>query len=227
MVVVILVGILTVMAIPTMAEARFAAHTLDDATKIAEIFREGRTRAMARGAAELVTMQSASNLTWTTGAELGQFTLFEAQVPPLAGIASPWVSTTTPGNPLPGGSPLNACGGPLTNWASITTTNAATSQIDYLTLDGNLENIAQIWTIINDNQAGGSPTSGSLCYTPLGRTYYQRNTLAPSFSPGVNVLHGNIQIAVQRSGLGAGGAATGVTRTVVIPDSGSTRIFSQ
>jgi len=220
MVVVILVGILTVMAIPTMAEARFAAHTLDDATKIAEIFREGRSRAMARGAAELVTMQSASNLTWATGAELGQFTLFEAQVPPGAGAATAGVT------PLPGGSPLNACGGPLTNWGVLTTMIPLTSQIDYYTLDSNLENIAQIWTIINDNQ-GPSPTSGSLCYTPLGRAYYQRNTLAPNFSPGVNVLHGNIQISVQRSGLGPGGAATGITRTVVIPDSGSTRIFSQ
>ena len=76
-IVVILIGILTVMAIPTMAEARYNARTFDDATQIAELYRDGRARAMGRGAAMLLQMTSANSI---GGANLGTFTLYEAQV---------------------------------------------------------------------------------------------------------------------------------------------------
>jgi prepilin-type N-terminal cleavage/methylation domain-containing protein len=215
MVVVILVGILTVMAIPTMAEAHYNARTLDDATQIAELYREGRTRALSRGSAMLLQMQSA-NMMGGPATELGTFTLYEGQVPPTAGVASIT-------NPLPGGSPLGSCGGPMTNWTTLTTTNAATSLIDSVTLDKPFEQKAQMWTTLNDG-TGTAPNVGSLCYTPLGRTYYQP-TLTPTFTTGVGFFHGDLQISVQRSGVG--GAVTGITRTVVVPDSGSTRIISR
>ena len=218
MIVVILIGILTVMAIPTMAEARYNARTFDDATQIAELYRDGRARAMGRGAAMLLQMTSANSI---GGANLGTFTLYEAQV---GGLLAGGTSTL----PLPGGSPLGTCSGPVTNWTTIIangTATAATSGtlIDMVSLNKGAEQTAQIWTVLNDG--AGSPTGGSLCYTPLGRAYYQRS-LAPVFTPGANLLHGELQIAVQRSGISTG-AATGLTRTVIIPDSGSTRIVSR
>jgi prepilin-type N-terminal cleavage/methylation domain-containing protein len=223
MVVVILISILTVLAMPTMGEARFSAHTLDDATKIAELYREARTRAMARGAAMMV--QGASANTYGSfqaspsinNGGLGVFLLYEAQVPGGVVAGSPTV-------PLPGGSPINTCGMPTTNWASITSpANALTSLIDEVNLNTTIELQADIWSTLADPSAT-IPTAQSLCYTPLGRTYYQA-VANPVFTPGVNLLHGVLQIAVQRSGIG--GPVVGITRTVVVPDSGSTRIISQ
>jgi prepilin-type N-terminal cleavage/methylation domain-containing protein len=220
MVVVILVGILTVMAMPTMAEARYSARTLDDATRIAELYRAARTRALGRGAAMLVQGGSANafgsfNGTPTAASGgLGAFFLYEAQVAG-TGIAGPTL-------PLPGGSPLSSCGAPTTVWANIIA-NATSSLIDQVTLNTNGEVDAQIWTTLSDG-SGTVPNSTSLCFTPLGRTYYQA-TSTPVFTPGAGLLHGELQIAVQRSGLG--GPVTGLTRTVIVPDSGSTRIVSR
>ena len=223
MVVVILIGILTMMAIPTMGEARYNARTLDDATQIAELYREGRTRAMGRGAAMLVQMASANSfgsVTATPSAAsggLGLFLLYEAQV---AGTAAGGSALL----PLPGGSPLSSCGAPATNWASIITNSAATALMDEINLNKGGEVNAMLWTTLHDGSAS-TPAVGSLCYTPLGRAYYQA-TATPVFTPGVGLFHGELQIAVQRSETG-GLHPTGLTRTVVVPDSGSTRIVSR
>jgi type II secretory pathway pseudopilin PulG len=218
MVVVILIGILTVMAIPTMAEARFSARTLDDATKVAELYREGRSRALARGTAMLVQGASANGYGTFVAAPtnvsggLGVFFMYEAQV----AIGSAAVL------PLPGGSPLSSCGAPATSWPTIIAA-AATSLVDEVNFNTNGEVDAQIWSTFADSSAV-APTQTSICFTPLGRTYYQA-TATPVFTPGAGLLHGELQIAVQRSGLS--GPVTGLTRTVVIPDSGSTRIVSR
>jgi len=208
MVVVILIGVLTVTAIPTMAEARYNARTLDDATMVAELFRTGRTRAMARGAAMLLQVSSANA---QASADLGTFMLYEAQSIGGSGV--------TP--PLPVGAPLSSCGSPTTVWSTIIS-NAATTLIDQVNFNRATEQNAQIWATIADTS--GAVGAGSLCYTPLGRAYYQA-TATPSFTPGVNLLHGELQIALHRSGTGSG--ATGLTRTVIVPDSGSTRIVSK
>jgi type II secretory pathway pseudopilin PulG len=220
MVVVILVGILTVMAMPTMAEAHYSARTLDDATRIAELYRTARTRALGRGAAMLVQGASLNGYGTFNAAPtaasggLGVFFLYEAQVAG-TGIAGA-------GLPLPGGSPLSSCGAPTTVWANIIA-NATSSLIDEVTLNTTGEADAQIWSTFNDGSAN-APTSTSLCFTPLGRAYYQA-TSTPVFTPGAGLLHGELQIAVQRSGLS--GPVTGLTRTVIVPDSGSTRIVSR
>lgn len=215
MIVVILIGILTVMAIPTMAEARYNAHTLDDATQIAELYREARTRAMGRGAAMLMKSSATGGTTFPgVSADLGTFTLFEAQV---VGTGS-----GTAAFPLPGGSPLSSCGAPTTDWAAITLA-ATTTTIDVVNLNKGLEQNAQLWSVLSDGFTA-TPTVGSLCFTPLGRAYYQASA-TPVFTPGAGLMHGDIQVAVQRSG--TGGPVTGLTRTVIIPDSGSTRIVSK
>lgn len=215
MVVVVLVGILTVMAVPTMAEGRYNARTFDNAAQIAELFREARTRAVGRGGAMLVTMSATGSY---AGSDLGTFTLYEGQVPSTAGVAAAL--------PLPGGSPLSSCASPAAsqNIWSIVITNAATTLMDQVNLNNAGEQQAQIWTSINDN-SGKTVQAASLCFTPLGRAYYMASSASPVFTAGVGMLHGSLQISVQRSGVG--GAATGLKRTVIIPDSGSTRIVSQ
>ena len=215
MVVVILIGILTMMAIPAMSDAHYNARTLDDATKIAEIYREGRTRAMARGAAMLVQLSTANLVNSFVAAPapgnggLGVVFLSEARA--VAGGLLP----------LPVGSPLSSCGSPATSWFGAAPTSVL---IDEVNLNQTSEVQAQIWSTVNDG-SGAAPAVASLCFTPLGRVYYLP-TATPTFTPGVNVLNGELQIAVQRSGI-AGNGVTGLTRTVIVPASGSTRIVSR
>jgi hypothetical protein len=146
---------------------------------------------------------------------LGAFFLYEAQVS-LTGIAGGSLI------PLPPGSPLSSCGAPTTVWPTIIGA-AASSLIDEVNLNTTAEQEAQIWSVINDST--GPQTTTSLCYTPLGRAYYQPVS-SPVFTPGAGLLHGELQISVQRSGVG-GGNVSGLTRTVIIPDSGATRIVSR
>jgi prepilin-type N-terminal cleavage/methylation domain-containing protein len=217
MIVVVLVGVLTVMAIPSMGEARYNARSMDDASEIAELFRQARSRAIGRGAAQLVSMSATANGAASTqtfpGGDLGTYALYEAQTTAQSDGGSLPI--------LPAGSPLSSCGSPTTSWGGIL---AAGITIDNVNLNRAAENQAMIWSAINDGTSS-PPTvpPGYLCYTPLGRTYY--NSTSANFTPGVNLLIGELQISVYRSNVG--GAATGLTRTVVIPNSGATRIVSQ
>ena len=56
MVVIIIIGIVAALAVPTMAAARIDRNAYDDAGMIMELFREARTRAVARGGAILISM---------------------------------------------------------------------------------------------------------------------------------------------------------------------------
>src|SRR5579872_4629941 len=58
LVVVMIIGILAALAIPTMSTSKYDRAAYDDAGSIMQLFREARTRAVARGAAQLVTMSS-------------------------------------------------------------------------------------------------------------------------------------------------------------------------
>lgn len=209
MVVVILIGILTVMAIPAMTRAQVDRRSYNDAISIAELFREARTRAMGRGAAETIFMTQAGG---AAGGDRGTFLLFEAQVlsaPPL-GI-------------LPIGSPMSTCGAP-TVWSGA---GATAVLIDGINLNGAIEAVDGIWTTITGPQAaGGMAALGSafMCFTPLGQAYFSANN-PPAFITGSPML-GEIQIALQHA-YGAGTTAVGIVRTVIVPNSGSTRIVSK
>ncbi len=210
MVVVILVGILAVMAIPAMTVAQVDRRSYNDAILIAELFREARTRAMGRGAAEWVKM---TQLGAAGGGDRGTFMLYEAQ-----SIAAP------PLGPAPIGSPLSNCGAP-TIW---TGPGATSLLIDGVNLNGQIEAIDQIWTSITAPTAGGAMgpmNAASVCFTPLGRMYYAPAASAPNFVSGSPML-GEVQIALKHA-YGSSGVATGITRTIVVPNSGATRIISR
>ena len=215
MVVVILVGILAVMAIPQMTYASVEKRSYNDAITVAELFREARTRAMGRGSAEMVQM------TTNGAADRGTFLLWEAQ------------SVLAPGPPpgggiLPIGSPMSTCGWP-TIWPPVgTPCSGAAGQsaacIDGVNLNGSIEAIDGIQTTIASpallNQA-------SICFTPLGRTYFFSGLANPVFISGSTMV-GEVQIALKHTYPGDGsGAFVGITRTIVVPNSGATRIFSR
>jgi type II secretory pathway pseudopilin PulG len=213
MVVVILIGILAVLAIPEMSTAQIDRRAYNDAILVAELFREARTRAMGRGAAEMILMTQSGN--WT-GPNRGTFQLWEGYVLALPAI-------------LPIGSPMSTCGAP-TVWPASAASGgavvegAATAQlVDGINLNGNIEHLDQIWSTITGPGGGTALAGAYMCFTPLGRTYFTAGVAGPAFVAGSPML-GEVQISVQRA---RDGAQVGITRTVVVPNSGATRIISK
>lgn len=208
-----LIGILAVMAIPAMTTAQIDRRAYNDAILVAELFREARTRAMGRGSAEMVLMTGSGS---ATGGDRGTFQLWEGQV-----MAAPGI--------LPVGSPMTTCG-PPTVWPIVPATAGAvvaagaTAQlVDGVNLNGTIESQDQIWTTITGPGGVNISTGAYLCFTPLGRAYFTVGTGGTNFVPG-NPFLGEVQISVQRA---LGGTQVGITRTVVVPNSGATRIVSK
>jgi prepilin-type N-terminal cleavage/methylation domain-containing protein len=207
MVVIVMIGVLTALALPSMQKARVDAHAFGDAIAIATLVREARSHAMGRGAATSVSMT-------TGGGDLGTFISYEAFV----NATMPLVGGFTM---LPLGSPLNTCSGP-TVWGPPSNTvwaaGVATAQfLDGVNMNGQIEQLYNIAASLNDN-AGN--TVGVMCFTPLGHMYYNNATGAgvPIFTAGAN-FNGSIQIVVTRPGA--------PTRTILVPSSGTTRIISK
>jgi len=216
MVVVIIIGVLAVLAIPAMSYATVERRAYADSILVAELFREARTRAMGRGAAEMVSMTAGAS-------DRGTFYLWEAQT-----LAAP------PAGILPLGSPMYTCGWP-TSWpppgTACNTTVAGTTAacIDGVNLNGGIEKVDGIQSaIVGPATTGGTATqtAAAVCFTPLGHTYYASGAGAPVFIAGSPMI-GELQIALTHTYLGdSSGATTGITRTVVVPNSGASRIIS-
>jgi len=208
LVVVIIVGILAVLAIPAMGDARFNRHAYDDAGAIMQLFRKARGRAIARGAAELVSMS-------TTGAAgKGMYFLYEAVQP----------------NPFSQGgqafTPVTTCM-PPTIWPSAPPAAVGTATVvfvDGINLNGNVETQASILSTIFDT-TGTAQATAALCFTPLGRSYFS-TTSPPTFITGAplnaangGALTGALRVDVTRT-------TGGITRRVVVPPTGAARIIS-
>src|SRR5450432_2628256 len=100
MVVVIIIGVVAALAVPTMTAARIDRNAYDDAGSIMQLLRAARTHAVARGGAVLVAM------TFNGQADRGTFQMFEA-----VGV--------NPGNQ--GGlarAPIGTCKAPM-NWVPL------------------------------------------------------------------------------------------------------------
>lgn len=203
MVVVIIIGVLAALAVPSMRVAAFDRHAYQDAGAIMQLFREARTRAIARGAAQLVTMTSNG----TT--DRGTFTVSEAL-------------GTDPAN---GGLltlPVGSCKSP-TVWTGALPTTQAVKSVDGVNLNnlaGTAEVDANIQTAISywASAAAGTGTSTNaayMCFTPLGRSFLNATSAVFSGLPNGQP----ITIAVSR----AGGATV---RNVVVPANGMARLQS-
>jgi hypothetical protein len=169
-----------------------------------QLFREARTRSIARGGAVLVTI-SANGAT-----DRGTFQLWEA--------------VTTNAGPTPGNlnrTPVASCKTP-TSWANLIATNTSVLLVDGVNLNSTIETDADIetaayWYSDPTNATATAFTSGYVCYTPLGRSYVVIggqpvfDGLLPAVSP--------LEFRVTRAG-------GGNTRSVLVPPNGLARVFS-
>jgi prepilin-type N-terminal cleavage/methylation domain-containing protein len=157
MVVVIIIGILAALAVPSMSAARFDRNAYDDAGAVMQLLRSARTRAVARGVAVMIQMTANGT------ADRGTFQMFEAV------SLNPNVSGTAN---------LGSCKTP-TQWQAPFTTNTIL-QVDGVDLKGPMEVSADIETQMF--ASGVAFTAGYVCFTPLGRTYLRVDaTAAPVF----------------------------------------------
>jgi prepilin-type N-terminal cleavage/methylation domain-containing protein len=203
MVVVIIIGIVAMLAVPSMSTARIDRNAYDDSGAIMQLLRSARTHAVARGGAVLITM------TFNGAADRGTFSMYES------------VST----NPGTGGglarTPVSSC--KTSAWAPINAANLNIVLVDGLNLNGTIENDADIETSLYVyNTTGGitsNVSSAYLCFTPLGRTYFSTalpfNGAMPMLTP--------LEFRVQRM---VGGQPVGTIRSVLVPPNGMARIFS-
>ena len=204
MVVIIIIGVVAALAVPTMAAARIDRHAYDDAGSIMQLLRSARTHAVARGGAVLVAM------TFNGMADRGTFQMFEA-----VGV--------NPGNQ--GGlarAPIGTCKAPV-NWVPLAG-NPQAVLVDGLNLNGTVENDFNIQTQLVPYTAGGAQaavTQAYICFTPLGRTYYS-DTGGPVFD-GLQPMVTPLEFRVQRMN---GNAPVGTIRSVLLPPNGMARVFS-
>lgn len=218
LVVVLIIGILSALAIPSMSTSKFDRATYNDAGAVMQLFREARTRALSRGAAQLITMTS-NGL-----ADRGTFQLWESiGGSPLGNGAArlpvPYCTAPTVWLPLAAGRDTGlapgASGVVLIDGVNLNTQAAGSSSIEAI---ADIETTLQIYADPTNNAA--TPfANGFICYTPLGRSYVNVGAAAQPIFDGVLATVGVVEIKVTR---GAGGSI----RSVLLPPSGMARIFS-
>jgi type II secretion system protein H len=196
MVVVIIVGLLAVLAFPSMSLAMYDRDAYSDAGSIMGLFRTARTHAVARGGAVLISM----NADPTDPTRRGKFLMYEA-------VAA---------DPTGGGnqSPVANCKWP-TSWNL-----GALTPIEGVNMNGSLEANAGITTTLAIyNPTKTAFTDGYVCYTPLGRSYVAIGQAAqPTFDGQLPTTY-PIEVQVAR-------AAGATIRSVLVPPNGMARLFS-
>jgi type II secretory pathway pseudopilin PulG len=205
MVVVIIIGIVAALAVPTMVSARIDRDAYDDAGQVMQILRSARTHAIARGGAVLVAMTFNAN-------DRGTFTTYEAvgtNPGALGGLAR---------------APIATCKMPMT-WSPVDPTqNLSIVLVDGLTLNGAIEAqydiLSQLYTYTSSGVTG-PVAQAYVCFTPLGRAYY--TTAATPIFDGMQPMTSPLEIRVERLN---GALPVGTIRSVMLPPNGIARVFS-
>ncbi len=208
MVVVIIIGIIAALAIPGMVLTQYDREAYTDAGSIMMLFREARTRSVARGAAELVTMSATSGGTST---DRGTFQLYEAITQNANGAAGY-------------NTPIASCKRP-TNW-TVLNDGKNSLLIDSVNLNGStssIETVAGIQVTMYQYLSPAVPgqksfTSGYVCFTPLGRSYLNVPVTATLFDgalPSTTPLEFDVTWTNNAN-----------TRAVLLPPNGMARLFS-
>jgi prepilin-type N-terminal cleavage/methylation domain-containing protein len=205
MTVVILIGILSALALPSMLGLSVDEHVYGDANAVNDLFREARTHAIGRGGAVMVAIDSAA----------GTYTAYEAVQP----------------NPQLGGAnslPLSSCGAP-TNWSLNTTAAGAAqnaSQFRQVNLAGTYETTNNISATLYSTSTGtlSAITTAYVCFTPLGRTYLlEGGAIQPGMFNAATPMSAALQIEISRK---VAGIPAGIVRSVLVPPNGVTRMLS-
>lgn len=212
LVVVMIIGILAALAVPSMSTAMYDRDAYNDSGAIMQLFREARTRAVARGAAEMVVLTS------NGATDRGTFQLWEAVGPNPTG-------TGTARLPVP------YCTKP-TNWLPLNAANTGIVLVDGVNLNTgstSVEASADIETAFNfysdpTNHTAQPFQTGYVCYTPLGRAYMSVSSTATPVFDGVLPAVGVVQIDVSRHS--SPGTVAGSIRSVLLPPNGMARLFS-
>jgi Tfp pilus assembly protein FimT len=211
MVVIIIIGIIAAMAVPSMVQARLDRNAYDDAGAIMQLFRNARTRAVGRGGAITIQMTQSTN-------DRGTFQSYEAVTQNAGGI-------------LAFQTPVGTCKAPQI-WsplppASNPAANLNVQLLDGVNLNGTIEADANIMATIW-SYSGTTATqvnTGWVCFTPLGHVYMTSASSAIPVFDGQLPMVGPLEFRVQRF-QGSSSVAFGTTRSVLLPPSGMARIFS-
>jgi prepilin-type N-terminal cleavage/methylation domain-containing protein len=211
-IVVMIIGVIAALAIPTMSVTHFDRRAYDDAGSVTQLLRSARTRAIARGGAVLVAMTSNG----TT--DRGTFLTFEA------------VSTNVTdafGNTGLNRTPVSSCKSP-TNWTPLPvggTTNTSVLLVDGVNLNAPLDGTANIQTQFfiypnpTTNAQTAVPSAANICYSPLGRSYVATGAAAQGMFDGQLPTVSPFEIMVTF-------ANGGTKRSVLLPPNGMARLFS-
>ena len=217
MVVVLIIGIVAALAIPSMTVAGNDRRAYEDAGSIMMLFRSARTRAVARGSAVLISM-SASGTT-----DRGTYTMYEAISANVAGGTA--------------NTPVSSCKSP-TVWLPLPTTDSPGAHAAPTTGGGNGVNLidgvnlnlpgvetsadieTQLMIYLSPTASTATTfTAGYICYTPLGHTYVTQGLGATPVFDGVLPTVSPVEVRVTR--------AQGATvRSVLLPPNGMARLFS-
>ncbi|MGH7437240.1 MAG: pilus assembly FimT family protein [Polyangiaceae bacterium] len=213
LVTVVIIGVLAVLAIPSMSLTSFDRDTYNDAGAIMQVFRRARTRAIARGSAVVVQMLYGGSY------PAGAFFTFEAVAPNPNGAAGAQT-------------PVATCKFPTT-WD---TTSTANPPIDSFALGTAAQSTdvlagitAQPYVYTSSTATGGAFNEGYVCYTPLGRSYL--SIISPNVAGAASL---GTTGKPQFTGLSSVSAMeVRVTRTdgatirsVLVPNNGMARLFS-
>lgn len=211
MVVVMIIGILAAMAIPSFTEEARDRHAYDDAGQILQLVRNARTRALGRGAAQMVSMS-------TDAGSHGIYRMYEAVDPNATGGL----------NRTPRATCMNST---PTSWRDGDPGNVF---IDGVNLDGKREVDDNTFSLIQGYDNTGAVTSKvfvALCYSPSGRAYYYESGAAsdPVFTPTIPFIS-TLAISVARllpsqTTVNASNLL-GIQRTILIPAAGNPRLTS-
>ncbi len=207
LVVVIIIGVIAALAMPSMTVARFDRLAYDDAGQIMQLIRSARTRAIARGGAVLVTMSANGS------ADRGTLGMYEAVAPnALGGLAR---------------TPVATCKSP-TDWTVLNVAGLTNNVLGLggVNLNGALEAQADVQTQIFIYPSPAAPQRvavanglASICWTPIGRSYVAQGTTTKTMFDGLLPTTSPIELQVQR-------ANGGTYRSVLVPPNGMARLFS-
>lgn len=208
-VVIIIIGILAALAIPSLSKEKQDRRAYDDSGAILELVRNARTHAIGRGAATMISFDTSSNVR-------GNYRMYEAVDPNANNAGTARTPRATCSNPTP------------TSWVNGDVANLF---IDGVDLNGPLEtdyNIYSQITVYDPKGNAGVQTFVAVCFTPAGRAYFYQGAPTPVFTPSSPFI-GSIQVDVARllpnQSAVLPANLEGILRSVIVPSSGNARVI--